>query len=123
MIPIVNEINKQRPNSDTKNTKILHDHVRPHVKKSVKSYLNDNGFTIICHLLYSPDLALSNFWLFDRIKSHLDNHQDVQSQKLQITEIMLGIPKEEYRKTIEKWMERMELCIINDGHYFEHLIK
>ncbi len=43
--------------------------------------------------------------------------------KLQITRIMRDIPKEEYKKTFEKWLKRMELCIKNDGHYFEHLIK
>ena len=121
--PIVNEINRQRPNSGTKNMKFLHDNARPHVTNGVKSYLNDNGFTIIRHPPYSPDLAPSDFWLFDRIKSHLDEHTDVQSQKLQITKIMQEIPKDEYKKTFDKWVERMELCIMNDGHYFEHLIK
>jgi hypothetical protein len=34
-----------------------------------------------------------------------------------------SIPKEEYEKTFQKWIERMELCIQNNGDYFEHLIK
>jgi hypothetical protein len=89
----------------------------------VKSFLNDAGFTLICHPPYSPDLAPSDFWLFDHIKSHLDDHKNVKSQKLQITRIIRDIPKEEYRKTFEKWIQRMELCIKNNGHYFKHLIK
>jgi hypothetical protein len=36
---------------------------------------------------------------------------------------ILAIPKEEYKKTFQKWIERMELYIQNKGDYFEHLIK
>ncbi len=105
--PIVKDINKQRPTSGTTNLKFLYDNARPHVQIAVKSYLNDAGFTLICHPPYSPDLAPSDFWLFDHIKSHLGDHENVKSQKLQITRIMRDIPKEEYRKTFEKWLQRM----------------
>jgi hypothetical protein len=57
------------------------------------------------------------------IKRNLDDHVDVQSQKRAITKMLLGIPSQEYRKTFEKWLERMQLCIDNKGAYFEHLIK
>ena len=103
--------------------KILHDNARPHVTKTVKSHLNEAGITIIRHPPYSPDLAPSDYWLFDLIKKNLDDHTDVKSQKSQITKILRDIPKEEYKKTFEKWLERMQFCINNDGHYFEHLIK
>ena len=78
--------------------------------------------TIIRQPPYSPDLAPLDFWLFDYIKCRLDNHNDAQSLSEQITEILEKIPKKEYLKTFEKWLERMELCINNQGDYFEHLI-
>jgi len=121
--PVIKVLNNQRPTSGTTNMKILHDNARPHVTKTVKDRLNQVGITIIRHPPYSPDLAPSDFWLFDLIKKHLDDHLDVQSQKSQITEILLNIPKNEYRKTFEKWLERMQLCINNNGDYFEYLIK
>jgi len=121
--PVVKEINKQRSTSGTTNMKFLHDNARPHVHKDVKSFVKDSGLTLIRHPPYSPDLAPSDFWLFDRIKSHLDDHTDVESQKRQITKLLRSIPKEEYKKTFDKWLERMQLCIDNHGHYFEHLIK
>jgi hypothetical protein len=31
--------------------------------------------------------------------------------------------EEEFKKTFDKLLERMELCINNHGDYFEHLIK
>ena len=103
--------------------KFHHDNARPHVTATVKTRLADAGITIIRHPPYSPDLAPSDFWLFDLIKRNLDDHQDVRSLKRQITKILQDVPKEEFRKTFEKWLEQMQLCIDNNGDYFEHLIK
>jgi hypothetical protein len=41
----------------------------------------------------------------------------------QITGIFNSISKEEYEKTFQKWIERMELCLQIKRDYFEHLIK
>ena len=93
---------------------MLHDGARPHITKSVTTYLNQIGITIIDHPTYSPDLAPSDFWLFDTIKQQLSDHTTVQSLKRQITSIVENIPKEEYLKTFKKWLERLDLCIKND---------
>jgi hypothetical protein len=74
------------------------------------------------HLPYSTDLAPSDFWLFDYIKERLTSNLDAKSLMKQITGIVNSIPKEEYEKTFQKWIERMELCFKNNGDYFEHLI-
>ena len=105
------------------NRKFLHDNARPHVTQTVTDCLNQAGITISRHPPYSPDLAPSDFWLFDLIKKNLDDFTDVESQKKHITKLLRSIPKEEYKKTFDKWLERMQLCIDNHGHYFEHLIK
>ena len=65
---------------------------RPHVAQSVKTFLNDQKVTIMEHPPYSPDLALSDFWLFDYVKNQLDDHTDAQSLKGQITEILKNTP-------------------------------
>jgi hypothetical protein len=31
--------------------------------------------------------------------------------------------KKEYKKTFDKWIERMKLYVSNEGDYFEHLMK
>lgn len=121
--PLVRTLNKQRPLTGTNNLKFHHDNARPHVHSSVKSYLEKENFIIMDHPPYSPDLAPSDFWLFDYVKQRLDSQPDVQSLSNAITEIISTIPKQEYLKTFEKWIERMELCIKHEGHYFEHLIK
>ena len=102
--------------------KFHHNIARSHVSESIKSYLKSNGFTIIRHPPYSLDLAPSDFWLFDYIKRQLTDHKSRKSLEQEITEILENIPKEEYQKTFNKWLERMELCIKKQGNYFEHLI-
>ena len=94
---VLEEINKQRPTSGRTNVKLLHDNARPDVQKDVKSFVKNSGLTLICHPPYSPDLAPSDFWLFDRIKSHLDDHANVKPQKRQITNILEEIPREDYK--------------------------
>ena len=121
--PLVRVLNQQRPVSSTKNLKFHHDNARPHVHSRVKSYLKSQNFIIMDHPPYSPDLAPSDFWLFDYIKQRLGSHTSVQSLNSEITEIVSSIPQDEYLKTFKKWLERMELCIKYEGHYFEHLIK
>ena len=121
--PVENEMRRQRPKSGLTNLKLLHDNARPHVQKAVKGHFNQVGITTIRHPPYSPDLAPCDFWLFDLIKQKLGDHTDPESQKREITRILRDIPDQEYKKTFEKWVERMQLCINNNGHYFENLIK
>ena len=49
-------------------------------------------------------------------------HTDRKSVEQEITEILQNIPEEKYLKTFNRWLERMELCIKNQGDYFEFII-
>ncbi len=51
--------------------KLLHDNAWPHIHKNIKSYIKTQGITLIEHPSYLPDLAPSDFWLFDEIKRRL----------------------------------------------------
>ena len=52
------------------------------------------------HPPYSPDLAPSDFWLFDYIKQRLDEHKDVKRLNRQITEIVFSIGQNEWKKPL-----------------------
>ena len=121
--PVVKAINRQRPKSGTLHMKFLHDNARHHAAKLTKSQLEEVGFKIIRHLPYSPDLSPCDFWLFDLIKRQLVDATDEEDLNRQITKVLGKIPQEEFLKTFEKWLERMQMCITNKGDYFEHLIK
>ena len=74
------------------------------------------------HSLYSPpDLTPSDFWLFDYIKQRLDDHTSAEGFVRKITAIVNSIPKEEYLKTFQEWIESMKLCIKISRDHFEHL--
>jgi histone-lysine N-methyltransferase SETMAR len=92
--PLVKRINEQRPTSSTNNMKFHHDNARPHIHSSVKEYLKSQNFIIMDHPPYSPDLAPSDFWLFNYIKQHLTTQPDIKSMSSAITEIVCSIPKQ-----------------------------
>ena len=121
--PLVGEMELQRPKTGVKNMKILHDNARPHTHKNVHNFLESQGIALIDHPPYSPDLAPCDFWLFDLIKFNLPYQVNEEDIELEITGMLKKIPKNEYLKTFEKWVDRMKFCIDNNGDYFEHKIK
>ncbi len=76
----------------------------------------------MAHPPYSPDLAPSDFWLFDYLKRDLDTYTDNTSLAKAITKALNSIPIHEYQKTFHKWVERIKLCIEHHGDYSEHLL-
>ena len=72
---------------------------------------------------YSPDLAPADFWLFGYLKRQLGTYSDPKSLQQAVTKELRLIPTNEYQKTFQKWIDRMKLCITNQGEYFEHLIR
>ena len=72
---------------------------------------------------YSPDLAPSDFLLFDEIKRRLPDQMTGTKVDREVTKILESIPAKEFLKTFEKYIERMRLCVTAERDYFEHLIK
>ena len=77
---------------------------------------------MIKHPPYSPDLAPSDFWLIDYVKSNLDDQPDEKALDRAVSRELKNILIEEYKKAFEKWIERIEFCIEVEGDYFEHFI-
>ena len=119
--PMFKIIMKQRPSAGLANIRLHHDNARPHVASDVKAFLKDVHVPVFEHPAYSPDLAPSDFWLFDYLKKRLSDHDEPEGMKREITKIMKNSPSSEYKKTFNKWVERMEQCIMHNGEYFEHL--
>lgn len=119
---VVKELWNQRPKIGAKGIKLLHDNAKPHDNPEVLAYLKDEGLQLMPHPPYSPDLAPCDFWLNDYIKRNLPDQKDEKSLFKAVTKVLENIPEKEYRKTFEKLLERMQMCIDNDGDYFEHLM-
>ncbi|CAF2882018.1 unnamed protein product [Rotaria sp. Silwood2] len=123
LYPVINEIKSQRSSFGTRSIKLHHDNGTPHFHQEVLNYLESEGITVMPHPPNSPDLAPCDFWLFDLIKRNLDDQDDSESLHRAITEFMNSMSIEEYKKTFDKWIQRMQLCVDNEGDYFEHLMK
>jgi [histone H3]-lysine36 N-dimethyltransferase SETMAR len=120
--PVIEEVRKQRPKSGTKGIKLLHDNAQPHNHENVLNYLDQEGVNLMPHPRYSPDLSPCDFWLFDYIKSNLEDYNDEKSLFKAVSKIVFSIPDQEYKKTFDRLLDRMQLCINNNGEYFEHLM-
>ena len=121
--PVVEEIKKERASRGAHGIKLHHDNGTPHVHKAVSSYLESQGITVMPHPPNSPDLSPCDFCLFDIIKQNLGEHNDSESLHCAVVKFMNSSNKEEYKKTFDKWIQRMQLCVDNEGGYFEHLMK
>jgi len=109
--------------SGLRNFRLLHDNARPHVHSNVRNYLQEKGIKLIDHPPYSPDSALSDFWLFNDIKRRLPDQITQENLNGRVTQILQSIPRKEYFKTFVCYIDRMRVCVTAEGDYFEHLIK
>ena len=66
-----------------------HDNTRPHVAKSIKTYLQTFKWEVLPHLPYFPDIAPSDYYLF-RSMAH-------------------GLANQQFRsyEDVEKWLQKM----------------
>ena len=54
---------------------LLQDNASIHTSQVTKKTIQEANFHLLQHPPYSPDLALSDFWLFRHVKKHLRSHQ------------------------------------------------
>jgi histone-lysine N-methyltransferase SETMAR len=121
--PLSDNIKRRRPKSGLHAIKLHHYNARPHQTNDIKIFLQQQGVTVMPHPPSSPDLVPWDFWLFGYLKQQLDTYSDSESLKKAVTTVIRDIPQDEFRKTFNKWIERMQLCISNKGEYFEHMMK
>jgi hypothetical protein len=64
-------VRRKRPQKWKNDWALHHDNAPSHTAMAVKQFLAKNNIPIVPHLPYSPDLALSDFWLFPPLKTGL----------------------------------------------------
>ncbi|KAI6654415.1 Transposase [Oopsacas minuta] len=122
MLPnLIKNIEKYRPKTGTRGTKILIDNPSSHTAKLTKNFLDVEGLELLPHPSYSPDLAPCDFWLFPKLKIYLQvkDFNTLQALGTGMYQYFKSIPEEEYRNVFYKWVERLKLCVSAGGDYFE----
>jgi hypothetical protein len=83
-------------------------------------FCEENGLRLALHPPHSPDLAPSDFLLFDYVKERLNGMEFRSSEELfdAIREVVTGIESESLTAVFEHWMEGMEWVSKNNGDYY-----
>nr|QVD39168.1 Mariner Mos1 transposase [Schistocerca gregaria] len=100
---------------------LQHDFARPHVAKEVKTYLEMLKWEVIPHMLYSSDIAPSDYYLF-RSMAHGLADQRFQSHEGATNWIDSWITSKDeqfFQHGIHTLPKRWEKVVASDGKYFE----
>jgi hypothetical protein len=97
------------------------DNARSQVSTRVKQYMEEHGLRTALHPPYSPDLALSDFFLFGYVKKalHGSEFQTVEELLAVVVGILNAIPTETSISIFHEWIRMLQRCIGIDGEYAE----
>ena len=101
---------------------LLHDSAPSHNATIAKQFLAQRKVTVIDHPPYSSDLALADYVLFRKVKSHLkgrlfDSISDVQKA---VTITLNTTAKDDFYKGIQKLYDHANRCVQLEGMYVEN---
>ncbi|KAJ4433766.1 hypothetical protein ANN_16078 [Periplaneta americana] len=104
---------------------LLHDNARLHTAASTRELLDQFGWEIFDHPPYSPDLALSDFRLFTKLKDFLGGTRFGSDEDLKktVNTWLNELAAEEYNTGILKLVNRYDKCLNVGGDYVEKLRK
>jgi hypothetical protein len=96
------------------------DNARVHIAQKCQTFCEENGLRLAPHPPYSPDLAPSDFFLFDYVKERPKGMVFPSSEELldAIREVMTGIESETLTALFEHWKERLGWLSKNNGDYY-----
>ena len=119
---LINNIRKQRPLYGVQGIELHYGNGRSHAHNDVPDYLKSDDIIIIPPSPNSRDFSPCDFWLFNLIKQDLLDQNNSEPLYRAVFNFMNSLDKEEDRKTFNKWVQRMHLCMDNDSDYFEDLM-
>ena len=115
------EIARKSQGKLTRNVLLLQDTAPAHRSQVVMTAATECGFEILSHPPYSPDMALSDFYLFPKLKSHLRGTQYGSNECVieAVNEYLGDQEKALYFEGIRKLEQRWTTCIALKGDYIE----
>lgn len=99
----------------------LHDNAPVHTAAISRAAIDNSGFTPLYHAPYSPDLAPSDFWLFQSLKKHLRGQRFSDSNELRDTveKFLADCPKKFFQDAFLELVTRWKRCVERNGSYVE----
>ncbi len=106
---------------DRRSFLLHHDNVTPHTSSITLAAIGSNHIHMVPHPAYSPDLALADFSVFPNLKEELHGYvfRNVEELKADTRCILLGWPKDFWRRSIWDMAKLWAKCVAAGGEYFE----
>ena len=114
---LVVEVRRKRRKQRNTPLWLLHDNAPIHKAAVMDSTIENAGLTLIQHPPYSPALAPSDFWLFNRLKKHLRGHHFDTDQELQesVEVFFSSLSEDFFEDAFSCLLERWRKCVENNG--------
>ncbi|GFV32248.1 putative transposase [Trichonephila clavipes] len=87
----------------------------------VNRFLASKNIPVAPQPPYSPDLSPCDFFLFPKLKNHLEGHHFgiLENFQTAVTDQLKAIPISEFHQCYEEWKKRLQRCVASEGSYFE----
>ena len=91
-----------------------------HTMLCVQQFPTKNDMIPRSHHPYSPDLALSNFFMFSQMENVPKGKRfaDREEVKQRMADALKGIKIDEIKNCFEQWRKHFSKCIASNGEYF-----
>jgi hypothetical protein len=116
---ILGALTQLQPEDDGRKLVVDADNERADTVQKCRTFCEENGLRLAPHPPCSPDLALSDFFLFGYVKERLKGMVFPSYEELlgAIGEVVTGIEPETLTAMFEHWMERLRWTSKNNGDY------
>ena len=100
---------------------LLHNNAPAHKAARVCQFLTPQNVRTLYHPVYSPDLPLTDYFLFPMLKMKLKglHFADVAEIQEAVTDEFKKVQKEEFLAALQKLYDSAKACIYANGAYFE----
>ena len=70
---------------------------------------------------YSPNLSLCDYFLFPKLKTAMIGafYDDIPTIQSAVTQVLKNVPKTEFKKSMDKFVDLSKRCIEFNGTHFE----
>ena len=114
-------IKRKRPQPMRSGILLHHDKAPSHSSHVVLDTIKELDIEILPHPLYSPDLAICDFWLFPNLKNKLCGEKYKSREKLRraVDRYLRDMSRDGLHHVFRAWVERWDKCKLCKGRYFE----
>lgn len=118
---MVAKVRESRPSLQRKKILLLHDNAPAHTAKVVTQKIQELHLQTVPHPPYSPDLAPSDFFLFERLKNSLAGTTFERDEEvvMAVNGFFDNKTSDFFSNGIKQLVDRWTRCIDNLGEYFE----